>query len=233
MTQRAQQILQNLETATRTLSEPELQQDLRGSLHSVNLILKQAAEGGGYLHRFLADPAEGERVSRLVASTDRAASELEQTLAEARKAFARVNEGPGFAHDVFYGERGSEALANFGGAAGEVAATLKGIREGNGLAHAMLYGGPEGGGANRVADNLGAMTDDLRQIVADMRAGKGTIGALLVDPSIYEDAKRVLGNVERNDALRALVRYSIKQDEKRPEVGAPAPAGGSKPAAAR
>jgi phospholipid/cholesterol/gamma-HCH transport system substrate-binding protein len=54
--------------------------------------------------------------------------------------------------------------------------------------------------------------------MADLRAGKGTLGALLVDPSIYEDVKSLLGNVQRNDALRALVRYSIKQDEKRPEV---------------
>ena len=51
-----------------------------------------------------------------------------------------------------------------------------------------------------------------------MRQGKGTVGALLVDPSVYEDMKMVLGNVERNDVLRALVRYSIKQDEKKPEV---------------
>ena len=40
----------------------------------------------------------------------------------------------------------------------------------------------------------------------------------IVDPSVYEDMKLVLGNVERNDVLRALVRYSIKQDEKKPAV---------------
>jgi phospholipid/cholesterol/gamma-HCH transport system substrate-binding protein len=46
-----------------------------------------------------------------------------------------------------------------------------------------------------------------------MKAGRGTIGALLVDPSVYEDIKSLVGNVERNQVLRALVRYSIKQDE--------------------
>jgi len=61
--------------------------------------------------------------------------------------------------------------------------------------------------------NLNAMSGDVRQIVADMRAGKGTLGALMVDPSVYEDLKVVLGNVERNKALRALVRYSIRRDE--------------------
>ena len=38
------------------------------------------------------------------------------------------------------------------------------------------------------------------------------------DKLTKKDVKSVLGNVQRNDALRALVRYSIKQDEKRPEV---------------
>jgi phospholipid/cholesterol/gamma-HCH transport system substrate-binding protein len=70
------------------------------------------------------------------------------------------------------------------------------------------------------------MSKDLRHIVADVRAGKGTIGALLVDPSVYEDVKMLLGNVERNKTLRALVRYSIKRDEKAPsvEVVDPSPA---------
>ena len=48
-----------------------------------------------------------------------------------------------------------------------------------------------------------------------MRQGKGTIGALLVDPTVYEDIKSAVGNVERNEVLRALVRYSIKADEQK------------------
>ena len=62
------------------------------------------------------------------------------------------------------------------------------------------------------------MPADLRAIVADMPRGKGTVGALLVDPSIYDDVKTMVGNVSRNDVLRALVRYSIRQDEKKPTV---------------
>ena len=75
----------------------------------------------------------------------------------------------------------------------------------------------KGNGTEALA-NVTAMTGDLRVIVAGLRQGKGTVGALLVDPSVYEDMKLVLGNVERNDVLRALVRYSIKQDEKKPAV---------------
>ena len=96
-------------------------------------------------------------------------------------------------------------------AAEEVSATLRGVREGNGIARSVIYGDDQ---SQQVMKNLNEMSVDLRQIVADMRAGKGTIGAMLVDPSIYEDIKMVLGNVERNKTLRALVRYSITRDEK-------------------
>jgi phospholipid/cholesterol/gamma-HCH transport system substrate-binding protein len=61
--------------------------------------------------------------------------------------------------------------------------------------------------------NVNAMSDDLRSIVSGVKNGKGTLGALLVDPSVYDDLKALLGNVERNQVLRALVRYSIKQDD--------------------
>ena len=73
--------------------------------------------------------------------------------------------------------------------------------------------------------NLNQMSGDLKQIVADVKSGKGTLGALLVDPSVYEDLKVVLGNVERNKALRALVRYSIRRDGTQPgvEVRDPSP----------
>jgi len=216
MAKRAQQILQNLEATSKALADTQMHEDLRGSVHSVNVILKEVAGGRGYVHKLLADPAEADRLSHLIATLDRTATEAEGTVTEAHRAVARVNQGPGLAHELLYGEKSSSAVANFGNAAGEIAVTLKGIREGNGLAHSIFSVGDDS--SQEVAANLGAITGDLRHIVADLRAGKGTLGALLVDPSIYEDVKSVLGNVQRNDALRALVRYSIKQDEKRPEV---------------
>jgi phospholipid/cholesterol/gamma-HCH transport system substrate-binding protein len=212
----AEAILDNLEVTTRSLANTQMQEDLRSSTHSVSVILKQISEGQGFAHKVLSDPAEADRIARLINSLDGAASEFQGTAAEARRAVARVNQGPGFLHEFLYGEKSQNALADLGGAAGEVAATLRGIREGNGLAHSLLYGGDPTN--KQMADNVGAMTTDLRQIVADLRAGKGTLGALLVDPSVYEDIKGVLGNVQRNDALRALVRYSIKQDERHTPV---------------
>ena len=66
--------------------------------------------------------------------------------------------------------------------------------------------------------NLQNASDDIAYLTKEMREGKGTIGALLTDPSIYEDIKRLVGDLERNDILRALVRYSINRDGARDPI---------------
>lgn len=216
MAQKAEDTLTKINVITSELADEGLHRDLRGSMASINVVLNEVANGQGYPHKFLTDKDEAERISRSLGSLDRAATELSATLAEVRGVVARVKTGPGFTHDVIYGDGPTKQIAQFGNAADEVATTLKGVRESQSFAHDMLYGGKDGQGD--AMNNVTAMTSDLRAIVADMRQGKGTVGALLTDPSVYEDLKSVLGNVQRNDVLRALVRYSIKQDEKKPKV---------------
>ena len=68
---------------------------------------------------------------------------------------------------------------------------------------------------------MNQISSQTHALMTDIRAGRGTLGALLVDPSLYEDIKTLVGNVQRNEVLRALVRYSIHQDEgARPTVAA-------------
>ena len=208
--------IDDVKKVTASLADEQLHRDLHQSVASVNQVLKQVAEGDGYPHRLLTDKNEADRISRTLDSIDRATAELSATLGEVRQVAAQVKHGPGFAHDVIYGDGLKKDVEAFSGAAQEVATTLKGVRESDSLVHDMVYGG-KGNGAEALA-NVTAITADLRVIVSNIRAGKGTMGALLVDPSLYEDMKITLGNVQRNDVLRSLVRYSIKQDEKKPAV---------------
>ena len=46
-------------------------------------------------------------------------------------------------------------------------------------------------------------------MMAEIEKGRGTIGGLMVDPSVYEDLKTILGNVKRNVLLKALIRFTI------------------------
>lgn len=214
---KADLVMSDVQAVSQQLANEQLHEDIRGTLSSMNRITKQIADGEGYAGKLINDPVEAQRISRVVSSLEQTSDELQLTLRQTRSIIARVEQGPGFAHDVVYGEGPTKAIAQFGFAAEELGTTLKGVREGDGMAKTVLYGGDGGHGQNALA-NIDAMTGDLRVIVANLRAGKGTMGALLVDPSVYEDVKSVLGNVQRNDVLRALVRYSINQDEKKPRV---------------
>ena len=222
-----EKVVTNLEHATNSLSDEKFQGDIRNSTASLARILDTVDRGDGYVGKLLHDPAEAQRLSQLMTNLQQTSSELSRATQNVNQILARVNSGPGFAHEVVYGEDGAKAIAKVGVVADELGTTLKGIREGNGLARSVIYGDAS---SQAMMSNLNQASADFRAVVSDMRAGKGTLGALLVDPSVYEDLKLMLGNVERNRALRALVRYSIKRDEKSPavEVHDPSP---SKPPA--
>jgi phospholipid/cholesterol/gamma-HCH transport system substrate-binding protein len=217
ITAKVEKTVENLERATGLLADEELHEELKGVTRSLGAILRSLNEGQGYAARLLKDPAEAERLSGLVGNLERASGNLDRTLSEVGALLGQVKSGPGFAHEVLYGEEGARAVAQVGGAAEEVGLLLKGVREGDGLAKSLVYGGPASEDLTR---NLTELSVGLNRIVADIQKGKGTLGALVVDPSVYEDLKLLLGNVSRNKALRALVRYSIQRDESTGSSGA-------------
>jgi hypothetical protein len=85
---------------------------------------------------------------------------------------------------------------------------------------------------SRMVANLSKASGDLAMMTGYMKQGRGTLGALVVDPTVYEQLVQVLGGVGRSRILRALVRYAISRDEEKgaarvvddknvPEVKAP------------
>lgn len=222
ITTQVEKVVINLEKTTSELADEKLHESLRSSAHSMSGILKSVDGGEGYVGKLVKSPEESQRLSQVMQNLENATAQLNQTTASINAILGRIQNGPGLAHEVLYGEESARAVSQFGGAADELRLTLKGIRDGNGLARSVIYGDE---GSQQMMSNLNQMSGDLKQIVADVKSGKGTLGALLVDPSVYEDLKLVLGNVERNKALRALVRYSIRRDGTQPgvEVKDPSP----------
>ena len=214
--QKADAVLGNLQEATSAFKDKQFADDLKGTVASLHDILDGVAHKDGAAHRLLFDPQEADRIDRILGNLDHSTARLDAVLADTQDVTHQVKTGPGLAHALVYD---GDLSANAAGSLAEVHKDLEQIRTGNGLAHALLYGDAD---SQHLMKNVDAMSDDLRQIVANLKAGRGTIGALLVDPSIYEDIKSLVGNVERNQVLRAVVRYSIKQDElKTPPPPAP------------
>jgi phospholipid/cholesterol/gamma-HCH transport system substrate-binding protein len=203
----AENAIAKIAPLAQALGDPQFAADIRGSMADVHSLLDAIVHGDGLMHRFFFDPREADRVDGLLTSLNGNSGRLNSTLDNLQDVTTHLREGPGIAHALVYDGEMSKSAA---GAVTELHQDLRAIREGNGMAHALLYGDDS---SQHVMSNLNAMSDDLRAIVTGVRQGKGTLGALLVDPTIYEDLKSVIGNVERNQVLRALVRYSIKADE--------------------
>jgi phospholipid/cholesterol/gamma-HCH transport system substrate-binding protein len=210
----AQNAVEHLEPLVKSLGDPKLADDIKGSVSDVHAILESVVRGDGAMHRLFFDKTEGDRINDLIGRGDEAVARLNSVLTDVNEMAAQIRQGPGIAHALIYD---GDLSSNASGSLAELHEDLRAIREGNGLAHAFIYGDSS---SQHVMSNVNAMSDDLRAIVSGIREGKGTIGALLVDPTIYEDLKAAVGNVERNQVLRAFVRYSIKADEQRkgPEV---------------
>src|SRR5262249_56099138 len=110
----------------------------------------------------------------------------------------RAGKGGGAVHALLYDPKAGKAVGQLGDAAGEIATILHDARTSeNGAIHQLVYGD-----AKDLFKNLGAMSEDLRVITGKVRAGEGTLGALVVDPSVYDDLRTVLGNVKRNKVLQ-------------------------------
>jgi phospholipid/cholesterol/gamma-HCH transport system substrate-binding protein len=210
ITAKAEKIMGNLDSTTSALADPAIQEKFKSSVESMSHILQSVDQGPGYVSRLLNDRAEADRLSMTIDRMQQAAGQLEQSLASVASITQRVEKGPGLVHELLYSEESAKSVAQIGDAAEELKLALKGVREGHGMAHSLLYG--EGSPDHTLAQVSQILTD-VHSMLADIRAGKGTLGALLTDPSVYEDLKLLLGNVERNKSLRALVRYSIEQDE--------------------
>jgi len=220
----ANQIVENIQRITAALAgaldDEEVQEDIQGIISNIETILRLVYENDGLVRRLLTDPALADDAQATLVALRDTSSELNRTIRGVRQIVGEVRSGDGAAHQLIYGSQLTDVLTNAAMAVGEVGTILRDIRTGDNNAHELLYGDDAG----NLITNLTEMSGDLRAIVADVRAGRGTIGGLLMDPSIYEDIKRLVGNLQRNEILRSIVRYSIREDAQAPQTPEPEPA---------
>ncbi|MBK8408421.1 MAG: MCE family protein [Sandaracinaceae bacterium] len=207
---------ENLRLATDPFRDQVFSRDVARVAANVARITDMMADGNGAVQHLLTDEATAAELDAMLGNLRATSDEFARTSRSIRRIAEEIERGDGTAHALIYGDEGRVALVNIGRATDEVATLLEAVRTGDGTAHDVIYGNA---GEELIA-NLTRASDDIAAITADVRAGRGTIGGLLQDPSIYEDIKRLVGDLERNEILRALVRYSVRRDEARRPVRA-------------
>jgi len=205
----AEMVVENVRLATDPLRDQQLANDLTRVAHNLAEITGMLATGDGAVQRLMTDPNTADQVDQTLVNLRQTSSEFARTSRSIRMIADEVRTGDGTANAVIYGQEGRQLIANLSEASGEVAQLLGDVREGDGTIHELIYEDS----ADELLANATQASDDIAHITGEIRAGRGTLGGLLMDPSIYEDVKRLVGDLERNEILRALVRYSIRRDE--------------------
>jgi phospholipid/cholesterol/gamma-HCH transport system substrate-binding protein len=207
----AEEVVGNLRAATGVLGEPGFQQDVRSATHSVAELLRMTEQSDGTVRRLLTDPQLADQVGQTLSNAQAATDELARTARSARNIAEEVERGDGTAHELIYGQEGTRLARSLADTASETSQLLASVRTGDGTLHDLIYEDE----ADALLANVTGAAAEMNTILRNLREGRGTIGALLTDPTIYEDVKRLVGDLQRNEILRALVRYSIRNDESR------------------
>ncbi|MEQ9620010.1 MAG: MlaD family protein [Deltaproteobacteria bacterium] len=118
---------------------------------------------------------------------------LNKTIAKLDRVLNQINDGDGTLHSLIYDDK----LSN------DIDDTMANIK----TASAKLNG------ENGVLTELQETMSNFREVSEMLRGGEGTLGALLIDPSVYDSLKGILGEADRSKFVRAAVRYLIDQEK--------------------
>ena len=113
-------------------------------------------------------------------------------------------------------EVGGNALKDLSRVAEAMTSILKEIESGDGLIHDMIYESDERQLSQNVtatAKELREASRELQEILTKINNGDGTMGALVNDPSLYNDIRRLFGKIQRNTLLRTMIRSRIRDLE--------------------
>jgi phospholipid/cholesterol/gamma-HCH transport system substrate-binding protein len=200
--QSLQDAIGNVKNASGALGEAiqgvlteEVRADVGRIIRGAANVMERVEQGPGLAHSVFYDRALAEHAGGLVASAERVSGRAE-------RAVGRVDE-------ILASNDVPRALKNVERAAGELAQIAGAVRTGKGLAHTLIFEEDR----SHLNENLTAVSRSLRAAAEDLDRGRGTLGALLKDPTVYQDLKIILGNVKRSRMLRALVRFTIAADD--------------------
>lgn len=183
--------------------------DMQRVVHSFAAIMEGVEKGDGVMHRLIYDDRYADDFAGLLGEAHHGMSALRSAIERVQNMAAEVQNGQGTLHELIYGKTGTATLADLQSAAAELTQLMRAVRNEPGLLHRLIYDDQTGD----MLKEWNEFSARINRISRDVEQGRGTVGGLLVDPSVYEDLKTVLGNIERNVVFKALVRYTIKQDE--------------------
>lgn len=204
------QITERINASLEGLS-PETFKNIASASQSISEIFQAIKTEQGFIHRLIYSEAEGKKLIESMASTSKDVSTLLQ----------QVRTGSGILHALIYADDGEKAVHRLFVASESVASAsnhlvdlLREAKEGKGLLHDVIYTEVAPGVvAKRIEDALvsfAQMTKNLKIASDALVNGTGTLGALILDPQLYDNLVEVTDGAKRSFILRQAIRSSLK-----------------------
>lgn len=128
--------------------------------------------------------------------------DLQQTLKSLRVTMERIQIGPGLLHALIYDPKGKETVADLSRMLNSISDLTEDVS------------GPGRSEAKGLIANMRKAAADLKEILAGIRRGEGTVGMLVRDPELYNDLRAFLGRANRSKLIRAVVRTTLEENDK-------------------
>lgn len=217
MVDNAVAITKDLRTGVQAYTTPEIMGDVSEIVHSARRILGEVEKGKGVAHTLIYDKQVSDDLKAILGEAAQVAARLDGTVQKLDGLLADVKNGDGSLHALIYDQKIAQAVADLGTGADELAKLIhdaKNTRDG--AIYQLVYGD-----AKSMLGDFAQAAADVKAITSKVKAGEGSLGAVINDPTVYEDLKELLGNIKRNRVLRELVRLSISNADQVDAAGKP------------
>lgn len=194
----------NVNNFIKRLGEETLDEVTRGA-RSFSELMGEIEKGDGLLHRMIYSKKDGDQILKALSETSRDLNELVR----------EIKHGEGFLNALVYDPEGGKALRAFSTASEAIASFSSSvsdisdeIRNGDGLAHQLIYG-DRTEDLNAIIAKLNQAADNFKKASQALADGSGTLGALMVDPLLYDKLVEITDSAQRSLILRYAIRSSL------------------------
>ena len=112
------------------------------------------------------------------------------------------------AYQLLYAKTGKKIVNNIDNISLKLSKVTDEIVLGKGLLHDVVYE------KSTAKNDLDESIKNIKETTVAIKEGKGSLGAIIMDPTIYEDLKGIFGKIKRNQILKSLIRFSIQREAK-------------------
>jgi phospholipid/cholesterol/gamma-HCH transport system substrate-binding protein len=191
---------------------PDTFGNLAAASKSIAEVFRAIKTEDGFIHRLIYNESDGKK---LMESLSKTASDVSSLISE-------IKNGQGMLHALVYEKNGREgvdqlvaAVRHVSEASQSLSSLLAEAKGGKGLLHDLIYTEVKPGTVSKqVEEVLTALTQaaqNLKSTSDALAQGQGTLGALIVDPKLYDNLVEVTEGAKRSFILRQAVRSSLKE----------------------